>query len=260
MRSILRVDRTTWESKRKPKEKQPVSSEACKQVHVSHLRFAGLNFIVWFQSCYLTWCRLNFQIQKWHRCKGHGDACCWCCRFLVFHFLKIKVYLCPGKMVTFGFLLSPWMPSCSISLLARALSDTNTIGWQGRREMIRDKENKKIIGYYFSYCTSDNHLDVWSWGRVSYDGWQSSVCCIEAKEAHLQNLITCAENTHNKCNTNTENIQKHDGELHFNLPNLTNHKCHTTNFKNTMQILIKVWCTHRTMTLNRSVLSSVVHL
>lgn len=31
--------------------------------------------------------------------------------------------------VTFGFLLSPKMPSCSISLLARALSDTNTIGW-----------------------------------------------------------------------------------------------------------------------------------
>lgn len=40
--------------------------------------------------------------------------------------------------VTFGFLLSPKMPSCSSSLLARALSDTNTIGWhvgdgRGRR-------------------------------------------------------------------------------------------------------------------------------
>lgn len=51
----------------KVKNNQPVNSEACKQVHVSHLRFVGLNFIVWFQSCYLTWCRLNFQIQKWHQ-------------------------------------------------------------------------------------------------------------------------------------------------------------------------------------------------
>lgn len=56
------------------------NSEACEQVHLSHSRFVGLNLIVRFQSCHLTWRRLSFQIQKLHQCKGHSDGC-GCCFF-----------------------------------------------------------------------------------------------------------------------------------------------------------------------------------
>lgn len=54
-------------------------------------------------------------------------------------------------LITFGFFFfSPRMPSCSSSLLARALSDTNTIGWhvgngsgwKEERGVIRDRKER----------------------------------------------------------------------------------------------------------------------
>lgn len=60
--------------------------------------------------------------------------------------------------------MSPQMPSCAISLLARALSDTNTIGCHvdnvgagrdERRELERtDRREKKKINIYCSTSTA----------------------------------------------------------------------------------------------------------
>lgn len=70
------------------------------------------------QTCYPTPSRLHYRAvtsRKLQGDKGHNGSAS----------LRSKI----NQQITFGFFFSPKMPSCSISTLARALSDTNTIGW-----------------------------------------------------------------------------------------------------------------------------------
>lgn len=85
------------------------------------------------QRCYFI--RLHFRavtLQKLWQVKGHNEVfATWlqCLRFASTITVCLYTQRSCNMEITFDFFFSPRMPSCSISLLARALSDTNTIGW-----------------------------------------------------------------------------------------------------------------------------------
>ena len=118
--------------------------------------------LLYSQRCYSNPVKIAFQSrQSPEITAGQRSNCaiCWVASVKVFWHNNNTHSTTPYKSITFGFFLfSPRMPSCSISLLARALSDTNTIGWhmgnrsgcQGERRMIKDRREERQLIYSYS--------------------------------------------------------------------------------------------------------------